>query len=248
MPATATASWCGRISGWPIRVDGPDPDDNAMFLAQRARLRSAHPQPPFHRPLLRPQRRLSARAVESGLRRSAGRLHPGIHYIPSSADDVVSGHGPYRAMPPQVLLRAARDHQAAQRAGHAQHRHAWTACEQMMPERSMWPQGDVWGMHDFTPARARRAAHRSATMIDKSYGGADNVDGLGRAGAVHQLRRLPRHVRSAEQEPHGRAALDEPSVLAVASCGRPTTITSTRRPATSAPRRAPSRCTSSGTR
>ena len=34
--------------------------------------------------------------------------------------------------------------------------------------------------------------------------------GVGAAGAVRQLRRLSRHVRSAEQEPHGPADLDEP--------------------------------------
>ena len=35
--------------------------------------------------------------IEDGLRQLLAALHPGIHYIPSSADDVVSGHGPYRA-------------------------------------------------------------------------------------------------------------------------------------------------------
>src|SRR5271165_2354324 len=37
---------------------------------------------------------------------------------------------------------------------------------------------------------------------------------LGIAGAVRQLRRLPRHVRSAKQESHGPAHMDEPSLLA----------------------------------
>jgi hypothetical protein len=32
---------------------------------------------------------------------------------------------------------------------------------QMMPEEARWPQGDVWGMHDFSLA-ARSAARRSA--------------------------------------------------------------------------------------
>ena len=40
--------------------DGPDPDDNAMFLRNVTRHAAAHPQPSLHRPLLRPQRRLSA--------------------------------------------------------------------------------------------------------------------------------------------------------------------------------------------
>ena len=47
------------------------------------------------------------------MREILAELHPGLHYIPSSADDTVSGHGPYRAMPTEVLLLAARHAQAA---------------------------------------------------------------------------------------------------------------------------------------
>ena len=37
--------------------------------------------------------------IDKALRRIVKEDHPGIHYISSSADDVVSGHGPYRALP-----------------------------------------------------------------------------------------------------------------------------------------------------
>ena len=30
--------------------------------------------------------------------------HPGLHYIPSSADEVVSGHGPYRMLPAKTYF------------------------------------------------------------------------------------------------------------------------------------------------
>ena len=65
--------------------------------------------------------------LEDGIRKLLAELHPDLHYIPSSADDVVSGHGPYRAMPPKFYFDAARHAQAAQRNGHAEHRHASTA-------------------------------------------------------------------------------------------------------------------------
>ena len=80
--------------------DGPDPDDDAMFLRNVQRYGAAHSQPSVDRPVLRPQRRLPA---EGDRRRHSQALwpscHPGMHYIPSSADDVVSGRGPYQAQP-----------------------------------------------------------------------------------------------------------------------------------------------------
>ena len=37
--------------------------------------------------------------IDDGLRALIAELHPEIHFISSSADGPVSGHGPYRAMP-----------------------------------------------------------------------------------------------------------------------------------------------------
>jgi hypothetical protein len=44
----------------------------------------------------------------------------------------------------------------------------------MMPESSLWPQGLDWGLHDFNLTSAQRLSG-FRTMIDKSYGGADNA-------------------------------------------------------------------------
>jgi hypothetical protein len=44
----------------------------------------------------------------------------------------------------------------------------------MMPESAMWPQGRVWGLHDFSLNGAQGGAS-FRERIDKSYGGADNV-------------------------------------------------------------------------
>ena len=78
--------------------DGPDPDDNDLFLRNAKdyvlRIRS-HPS---HRAVLRAQRGLSAEAAgRRHARRCSANCIPGMHYISSSADDVVSGHGPYQA-------------------------------------------------------------------------------------------------------------------------------------------------------
>ena len=94
-------------------------------------------------------------------------LHPGIHYISSSADDVVSGHGPYQAMPLEVLL--------PQRATTKFHSEmgmpnivTMDSLKQMMPEAAMWPQGAHVGPARFLPRPARRAAPPSATASTRA--------------------------------------------------------------------------------
>ena len=153
--------------------DGPDPDDNDLFMRNVKdtvlRIRS-HPsiglycgrnegQPP--------------KPLEAGMRQALAELHPGLHYISSSADDTVSGHGPYRAMPLKFYF--------AQRATPKLHSElgmpnivSMDSLRAMMPESAMWPQGRVWGLHDFSLNGAQGGAS-FRDRIDKSYGGADNV-------------------------------------------------------------------------
>ena len=46
--------------------------------------------------------------------------------------------------------------------------------KQMMPEQAMWPQGAVWGIHDFTLTGAQGGS-TWRDMIEKNYGGAENA-------------------------------------------------------------------------
>jgi hypothetical protein len=154
-------------------ADGPDPDDNDLFMRNvrdtLLRIRS-HPsiglycgrnegQPPP--------------ALETGMRQALAELHPGIAYIPSSADDTVSGHGPYRAMPLKFYF--------AQRATPKLHSElgmpdivSMDSLRAMMPESAMWPQGRMWGLHDFS-LHGAQGGESFRDTIDKSYGGADNA-------------------------------------------------------------------------
>ena len=107
--------------------DGPDPDDNEMFLRNSrdlvARIRNhasvglycgrneGYPPEP----------------LEKGFRAILAELHPGLHYIPSSADDVVSGHGPYQAMPGEWYYKNRATPKFHSELGHAEHRHLRTA-------------------------------------------------------------------------------------------------------------------------
>ena len=96
-----------------------------------------------------------------------------MHYIPSSADGGVSGGGPYRIVPPKYYFQYRATTKLHSELG-MPNIVTIDSLQQMMPEEAMWPQGNVWGMHDFT----RTGAQGGSTwleMIAKNYGGASNV-------------------------------------------------------------------------
>jgi Exo-beta-D-glucosaminidase Ig-fold domain/F5/8 type C domain/Glycosyl hydrolases family 2/Glycosyl hydrolases family 2, sugar binding domain len=155
-------------------VDGPNPDDNALFLKNAEdfilRIRThpsigiyvgrneGDPPPPLNQPL--------KKLTES--------LHPGMYYIASSADGPVSGHGPYRTQFPKFYFE--------QRATTKLHSElgmpnvvTLDSLKQMMRPEEMWPIGEVWGIHDFTATGAQGAAAWK-DEIEKSYGGAKNAE------------------------------------------------------------------------
>ncbi len=153
--------------------DGPVPDDDAMFLANARDL------------LLRIRNHASIglycgrnegyppKALEDGLRAALAELHPGIQYIPSSADDVVSGHGPYHALPMVEYFRIA-DTKLHSEIG-MPNIPPVESVRLMMPERAMWPQGLDWGLHDFS-LNGAQGAKSFYSLINESYGGADNAE------------------------------------------------------------------------
>ena len=95
-----------------------------------------------------PPATLNARLVQT-----VGKYHPGMLYIPSSADDGVSGHGPYRAVEPDTYyampapkFHTERGMPAIMNIG------SLTAT---LGEDHLWPSDDVWGQHDFTRTGAQ---------------------------------------------------------------------------------------------
>jgi len=154
--------------------DGPDPADNNLFLRNArdfvARIRhhasiglycgrnEGNPPAP----------------IEEGLRAILAELDPDLHYIPGSADDVVSGHGPYAAQSQKSYFE--------QRATLLLHSEMgmpnivnFDSLKQMMPASALWPQGDEWGMHDFS-LHGAQGGSSFREMIDKGYGGAASAE------------------------------------------------------------------------
>jgi hypothetical protein len=153
--------------------DGPDPDDDALFMSNARdlllRIRNhasiglycgrneGYPPPP----------------LESGLRAALKELHPGLHYIPSSADDVVSGHGPYHALPTAEYFRIA-DPKLHSELG-MPNIPPIESVRLMMPQSALWPQGLEWGLHDFTLAGAQ-GGREFLDIIEQDYGGAKSAE------------------------------------------------------------------------
>lgn len=154
--------------------DGPDPDHNQMFLAN------------VRDTILRIRNHASVglycgrnegfppKPIDDGIRGMLGSLHPGLHYISSSADDVVSGHGPYQAMPLKSYFTERATPKFHSEMG-MPNIVTMDSLRQMMPESAMWPQGALWGLHDFCLTGAQGGASFLA-RIEKSYGGAANIE------------------------------------------------------------------------
>jgi hypothetical protein len=153
--------------------DGPDPDDNDLFMRN------------VRDTVLRIRNHASIglycgrnegyppKPLDEGIRQTLAELHPGLHYISSSADDVVSGHGPYRAMPLKSYFASRATPKFHSEMG-MPNIVSMDSLRAMMPESAMWPQGRMWGLHDFSLNGAQGGAS-FIDHIDRSYGGADNA-------------------------------------------------------------------------
>jgi len=147
--------------------DGPDPDDNDLFLANAkdyllrirnhaslgifcGRNEGPPPQP-----------------IDDGLRALVAALEPGSHYISSSADGPVSGHGPYRVEP----LRYYFEHAPVKLHSEigAPNVPEMDILHRTMPDSALWPQNTQWPLHDFHDHNPFRDA------IEQNYGGATNI-------------------------------------------------------------------------
>ncbi len=129
-------------------LDGPNPTNDDMFLQNAedfvGRIRN-HPcialycgrnegNPPA--------------AIDSALRDMLGRLQPGIRYIPNSAFGVVSGGGPYRAMPPVFYFDKRATEKLHSEIG-MPNMVSYESLTRMLPDSALWPIGRLWGVHDF---------------------------------------------------------------------------------------------------
>jgi hypothetical protein len=153
--------------------DGPNPDDNDLFLANAKdyllRIRSHASLGLF----CGRNEGYPPQSIDDGLRSLVATLEPDSHYISSSADGPVSGHGPYRVEP----LRYYFDH--APEKFHSEmgapNVVEMADLRRTMPESALWPQGYQWPLHDYYPLSPAGDERRPPNEIDSEYGGASSI-------------------------------------------------------------------------
>lgn len=134
-------------------ADGPDPDDEEMFVDNAGdylrRIRS-HASIGLYcgRNEGYPPASLNAALVKT-----VNDLHSDIVYIASSADDGVTGHGPYRAVNPDEYFSMPAVKIHSERG--MPYVMSYGSLKKTFSEDNIWPAGDVWGQHDFTRTGAQ---------------------------------------------------------------------------------------------
>ncbi len=142
--------------------DGPDPDDNTLFLNNARdyllRIRNHASLGLF----CGRNEGFPPQPIDDGLRSMTAELEPGSHYISSSADGPVSGHGPYRVEPlKEYFLHApAKMHSEIGSPNVPE----IDILRNTLAESDLWPIGPAWRLHDF------HSHNPFADAVEKSYG------------------------------------------------------------------------------
>lgn len=149
-------------------ADGPNPHDEAMFMANAAdkvkRIRN-HPSIAIY---VGRNEGNPPQSLDDALRALVPQLHPGMHYISHSAAGVVSGGGPYRALPARdYFLLYGKDRFHSERG--MPNVMTYESLAQTIPQEYLWPQNDVWGIHDYT-LNGAQGAESFNQIIEKAFG------------------------------------------------------------------------------
>ena len=154
--------------------DGPDPDDDNLFLSNVKdtvlRIRN-HASIGLY---CGRNEGFPPKAIDDGIQNILAELHPGLHYIPSSADNVVGGGGPYAAMPLTFYPTMAQYTKLHSEIGMPTIPSA-ESVRAMVAKDALWPPGLEWGLHDFCEGGAPRGESFMST-VEQTYGGTDNLE------------------------------------------------------------------------
>jgi hypothetical protein len=153
--------------------DGPNPDDPQMFLNNAKdfikRIRN-HPSMGIY---CGRNEGNPPDVIDTALSTMIPALHPGLHYISNSAMGVVSGGGPYNALPVRdyYLLYGFNKFHSERGMPNVM---TYESLIQTLPEYALWPQNSLWGVHDYCLESAQRAASFNQ-MIEKGFGAPQNA-------------------------------------------------------------------------
>lgn len=149
--------------------DGPDPDDEQMFALNAEDMVSRIRNHPSLCLYCGRNEGFPPATLNKALQRIVKDIHPGMPYIGSSADDIVTGHGPYWAVYPREYfeLKAGADKFHSERGMPCIMN--YESLKRTLKPEDLWPQGDAWGEHDFTLEGAQRGSSFNE-MLAKMFG------------------------------------------------------------------------------
>ena len=149
--------------------DGPDPDSNSLFMDNAldyVRKIRNHASIAFYcgRNEGNPPAELDA-----ALRDLVAKEHPGMFYIPHSAEGPVSGYGPYSALPVKTYFDAERGRDRLHSERGMPNVMTERSMRRMLREENLWPQNSLWGLHDLTLEGAQRASTFNG-ILERKFG------------------------------------------------------------------------------
>jgi len=145
-------------------ADGPDPDNEAMFMhnAQDFVLKIRnHPCIGIY---CGRNEGYPPKTLDNGLRELVATKHPGLDYISSSADDGVSGHGPYWAISTKEYFEKQTGKLHTERG--MPNVMTYEGLSRTLDAEHLWPQNIYWGRHDYTMEGAQRGASFNQLIAD----------------------------------------------------------------------------------
>jgi len=148
-------------------ADGPDPDNETMFMDNARDLVLKIRNHPCIGIYCGRNEGYPPETLDKGLRHTVATLHPGLDYISSSADDGVSGHGPYWALSPEEYFVKQTGKLHTERG--MPNVMTYEGLTRTLDAGHLWPQNLYWGRHDYTMEGAQRGASFNQ-LIAKNFG------------------------------------------------------------------------------
>ena len=145
-------------------ADGPDPDDETMFMDNACDFVLKIRNHPCIGIYCGRNEGYPPKTLDDGLRATVAALHPGLDYISSSADDDVSGHGPYNALSPKEYFERQTGQLHTERGMPIVM--TYEGLSRTLDAEHLWPQNVYWGRHDFTMEGAQRGASFNQLIAD----------------------------------------------------------------------------------
>ena len=134
-------------------ADGPNPHNEPMFMANANDYVRRIRRYPSIALYCGRNEGYPPETLDKQLSQLVQKLVPGALYFPSSADDGVSGHGPYRALPTKEYFEIQTGKLHSERG--MPNVPNFESLKRMLAPEHLWPQNEFWGKHDFTQKGAQ---------------------------------------------------------------------------------------------